>query len=301
MVADEDMRSNRLNGIAITSTGVLLLSPDVLILRLLDADPWTVLWWRGVLSGIGFAFLAAVMHGRGNVAVIRGLGWRLFTLSGLFGASTSLFVFSVTHTSAANALVILRTAPFFAALFGWLFLRERVRTETWMAIAVVTVGIAVIFQSSLGSGNLLGDICAVGTATAVAGTLVTLRSLRGAGFLPGISLGAFLAAIVASGLAEPTTVTPADTVLLLILGLGILPISLALIYTGPRYLQPAEVSLIMLIETVLGPFWVWLVIGERPTVPVLAAGVLIVATFVIHTWATQRSPRHRSQPGKDIE
>lgn len=288
-LAAEGAPGDQWKGVAFTILGAAMLSPDALILRLVSVDPWTALWWRATLSAVGLAVLAAILYGARIFAIARGMGWYFLLVTVLFATSTTLFVLSVTHTYVVNTLVILRAAPLFTAIFTRFILAEQVRSVTWAAIALVTTGIIVIFASSMGGGRLFGDVCAVGAACATAGTLTVLRHVRGPSPLPALIPGALLAAVAATGWAQPSATPAGDIAYLALLGLVLLPCALGLVFGAPRYLGSSEVALLMLLETVLAPIWVWLVLGERPSLEIVLAAVLIIATVGAHAVIVQWS------------
>ena len=106
---------------------------------------------------------------------------------------------------------------------------------------------------------------------------------------PAVALGGLLAAAAAWPLAHPLSVSAADLAYLFLLGLAVLPISFYLISLGPRYLPAPEVNLIMLLEIVLGPYWVWLCIGEVPEARAFAGGAVVLATLTLHSIASLRN------------
>ncbi len=274
--------------------GVLILSPDALIVRLVEADHWTLLWWRGLLTAVGLGAYMIVRNGRNTGAKVRAIG-RLGLLSTpLFAGSTILFVISLTLTTAANTLVIVSAAPLFAAVFSRLFLGEAVPMRTWFAVVFGAAGIAVIFADSLGAGSLWGDLCAFGTAGFLAGHLVIARHARPVSMVPAVAMSGLLVTALMTPLAAPFAVTTQDFVLLLLLGLLIMPISFGLITSGPRYLPAAEVSLIMLLEAVFGPLWVWLAVSEVPAAGTFLGGAVVLTTLIAHALLGLRRAPPRS-------
>jgi len=289
-------RSTHIKGLLLTTGAVLILSPDALLVRLIHCDVWTLLFWRCLLTGVMQAiFLAA--HFRGQlVQSFRNIGRTGLLSACVVSIGAFLFVNSLRHTTAANTLIILAATPLFSSLLNRLFLREEIARRTWLAILVCFGGILLIFSGSLRSGLLLGDLLALGATLMWASNLVILRSGKAVNMIPANLLGNLLvvpAALLAG--AQPLAVTSADMTFLLLLGGIVLPVSFTMITLGPRYLTAPEVSLILLIETVLGPIWVWLALGEVPLATTLLAGLLIVGTLVLHTMASLWSLR---QPGR---
>lgn len=293
---DDEQATHRL-GLLITFMGVLVLSPDTLLLRMIGQEggesSWTINFWRGLFQSTGMMVVFAAMHGRGALRATFAVGpWGLFA-SLLFGGQALCFVFSVGNTLVANTLVIIATAPFFSALFAWIFLRERAPKRTWIAILCACGGIAVIFSGSLGSGNLAGDLAALATAVGLGAGFVIVRHRRSVNMVPSMALGALLAALVSFPQADPFSLTTTGFGLMAFLGLVMLPVAFTLITLGPRYLPAPEVSLLLLLETVLGPFLVWLFLDETPDGLALLGGGIVVTTLLLHSLAGWRAMARR--------
>lgn len=275
-----------------TFTAVLILSPDALLVRLIHCDVWTLLFWRCLLTCSTQTIFLLVTFRRQFFQSFHNIG-RTGLLSAVIVATGSfLFVNSLKHTSAANTLIILAATPLFSSLLSRLFLSEKIARRTWVAITICFAGILLIFSGSLSSGLLLGDLLALGATLMWACNLVVLRRGKAVNMIPANLLGNLLvvpAALLAG--AQPTTVTEPDMMLLLLLGGLVLPVSFTLITLGPRYLPAPEVSLVLLIETILGPIWVWLILSEVPHTATMFAGLLIICTLTVHTLMSLRSLR----------
>ena len=284
--------SPHLYGILITAAGVIILSPDGLLVRLIATDSATLLFWRGLLFSIGIFGFYMLRHGFGALDTVRAMGRRGFLAAVLFCLSTIFFVLAITHTSVANALVIISTAPLFAALFSWLILKESILLSTWIAIAVCTGGISLIFMGSIGGGSRYGDISAIACAFMIAGQITTVRHARSIDMVPSLGFAALLTALLALPFASPLAITGSDFTYLVLLGLIVLPLAFGLITIGPRYISAPEVSLLMLLESIFGSFWVWLVLNEIPRPETLGGGAVVITTLFIHTgYAYRRRQR----------
>ncbi len=270
----------RQRGLAVSAIGVIIISPDGLLVRLIDrAGPWDIIFYRCLFIGVSLALFLLVRYGRGLFQLVRGVG-RLTTLSaGLTTASSLGFVGAFTHTLIANALVIIAIAPLFSAVLGWLFIGDRLPLRSWVAIGVAIAGIGLMFGDSLGRGNLIGDLIALATALSLGLNLVILRKAGNRDMTPVICLGSLVGGGIALPLADPLAVTGHDLAILSLLGLVQLPLGIALFISGTRFVPAAEVALLGLIETLLGPFWVWLGVGESPTPEALLAGVVVLGTI----------------------
>jgi drug/metabolite transporter (DMT)-like permease len=274
----------QLTGIGLALTGVLVLSPDALLIRLVDTDRATLLFWRTVLQGLTlWAFLAVYYRGR-LPGIVRGMGWTGFKATFVFGLTTVLFVTSITLTTAANTLFMMATAPLWAALISRVFLGERIALRTWVAIACALVGIGIIFAGGLGGGTLLGDAIGLAAALSLAVQLTIARHARSTNLVPALAGGTLLVAVLTGfTVAEPAAVQADDILWLALLGVFVLPIAFGLLTLAPRHIPSPEVSLIMQLEAILGPIWVWLGVGEVPPLATFIGGGIVFVTLVVHS------------------
>jgi len=300
--------STHAKGIAITVAGVLVLTPESLLIRLVGASQWTVLLWRGVFMAVGITFIFWMGWARGHLLErLSSIGSVGIVAAGLFACDNTLFVTALRNTSVANTLLMISTAPMWGALLSWVILRERVPIRTWLAIAAVMAGVVVIFSGSIGHTRLRGDLAALGAAIAIATTLVLIRKARTVNMMPAMALGGLVTAVVVAPMASPSSPRGADIGLLVLLGLVVAPVAFGLIALGPRYLPVPEVNLIMMLETVVGPLWVWLALGDRPGSRTFVGGALVVATLATHfaLALTQSHPEDEPVPellrGKESE
>jgi len=284
-------------GLLITIGAVLLLSPDSMLVKLLSCDVWTMLFWRSLITGAILLAGLALLYRRRLITLSLESG-RYGLMSAMIAAAGSLmFVNALMRTTAANTLVILAATPLFAALIGYIFIRERISRATLAAIFTVFCGIFLIFTRSLGLGDMVGNLLALGAASLWGGNLVVLRQARAHNMIPAVAFGSLLAIPFALAGGWPEAISARDAWLLLLQGSLVLPLSFALITRGSRYLPAAEVSLILLLETLLGPLWVWLVVGESPDLSTLLAGLLILATLVVHSlWQLKNNPAETLSP-----
>ena len=283
-----DRLPDHVKGLLITGAGVLLLTPDTLLVRLIAIDPWTMIFWRGALVMLGLVAYLAWSDGRRVLARFRTDRGSTLAVALLFTVSAVLFILALDMTSVANTLIIVASSPLFAAIFGRIFLGEAVPTRTWAAIGATLGGIGVVVSGSLGGGTLPGDLAALGTAVCLAASLSLLRRTRARNMVPAMALSGLMSAVIALPLAAPFAMDMTQAGLMLLLGLIILPISFCLIMLGPRYLPAPEVGLIMLLETVLGPLWVWLVLGEAANARALLGGGIVIATLIVHSALAMR-------------
>ena len=277
-------------GFWLVTAAAILWSTGGLIARLVDTDPWTTIFWRSVFC-TAFLCTAVAIAQRGRlVQMIRETGWPGVAMAACFGVASTSFIMSLSRTSVANTLVIQSLSPFIAGLGGWLCLGERVRRRTWVAMSVAVVGTIVMLWGSTGAGSRIGDLLALVTATAFAGATVIVRWHRTVPMPAAAALAAALAGVIALGEATPSSASARDLALLALFGMGQLGVGLLLFTAGARLIPVAEASLIAVLESVLGPVWVWLAVGERPGAFSLLGGAIILSALVAHTAADLFGP-----------
>ncbi|WP_290637554.1 DMT family transporter [Aquisalimonas sp.] len=282
---------NHRRGTLLALAGVTALSFDALLVRLALADSAVVIFWRGLLMAVALTLVLRIWRRRWSWQAVRDAGppgW--FTSAG-FGLSLILFVLAIMNTRAANVVVILTAAPLFAALFSGIFLREWVPARTWVAMALCGVGIVLVFGGSVGFGGWLGDLFALCAAMVTGGNLTILRRSPGVDRMAAVAGGGLFACLVALPFADPLAVPLAGVAALAVMGLVQMPLALGLLGEATRYLPSAEVSLFLLVETVLGTFWVWAVLGEEPPGLTLLGGGLLLTTLAVHSWIGLRHQR----------
>lgn len=273
-------------GLLLSGLGMLIISPDGMLLHMIrQAGLWETLFWRCLGIGVTLFVVLLMLYRRRLWGMIAGLG-RVGLLSVLtLTASNLLFVDAMVHTSVANTLVFMASMPLWSAVCGLLFIREAVQPRTWGAIALGLGGIGVIVSDSLrlGGDSLHGDMAALGAALAFGLNLVVLRKAGNRDMTASLMLSEVLTALIALPFVSTWVLPTHDMILLGFQGFVYLPLALTLFMAGARYAPAAEVALLSLIETVLGPLWAWLVLSEAPSVRALLGGALIIAAVAGNT------------------
>ncbi|CAG0956117.1 MAG: DMT family transporter [Rhizobiaceae bacterium] len=288
------IQTDHKRGLLLTAIGGLTLTVDIPLIRLAEGEAWSILLLR-----TGTTFVAAL--------VIWAV-WRLITpqvpqllpgragvvVAALYGLGSITFVTAVFSTSTANLVFILAFTTMFAALLSWLFLKERPRPATLLAMAAMIVGVLIIVGDSVGTGNVFGDFMALCSSFLIASAITVSRaSGRDMGFTA--LIGVIMPFMVALAVVAGDTGYRVDAPWWIIFnGAVVMPISFFCLAAGPRYISGAEVAMFYLLETVLAPVWVWMIFSEVPTTNSLIGGAILITALVAHSiWQLVESRRHR--------
>jgi len=224
-----------------------------------------------------------VRSGESPFAQIRRIGFPAVIAGLSLVAAYSGGIYSIQTTSVANAMLLFATAPFMAAILGRIVLREPVRAATWVAIVVAFGGIAIMVADKSGSVALKGSLAALGSALGFAVFTVALRWGRAVEMLPAVFLSGLFAIIITFGICQFLGLSVALSLRDggVAMGMGVFQVGAGLIlYTlGSRSLPAAELALLSLAEVLLGPFWVWLFLGETASVSTLIGGAILLAAI----------------------
>ena len=282
---DLDDQTRRRHGLLITCAGVLILTPDSLLVRLIALDPWTLSFWRGVLVCVALLSFLLIRHRPIPLwQNMKAAGWMGWLVSVLYGLSSIQFVFALSLTTVANVLIIVATIPLWGALFSLFILKERLRLGTFIAILIAMAGILIVFVDGIDrQGAGLGELMALASAVTLGLNMTIARKARAHSMVPFTMVGAAFSAVWVLPLSQPLAVSMEQIPPLLLLCVLVLPLSFGLLAIAPRYLPSPEVGLFMLIETVLGPYWVWLAIGESPGIYGFVGGGIVIGVMTIHT------------------
>ena len=272
-------------GILLVAGSALVWSTGGLIVRSIEtADSWTTILWRSFSAAAFLLLFMLVRDGaRGTVGLFRRMGVAGVFVGACFACASISLVVALSLTTVADVLIIMSAAPLLAALLGRIVLGEAVRPQSWAAIAATIVGIGLMVSDAWGRGSVQGDLIALLIAAAYAAAIVTTRRHSTIRMTPAVCTGTVIAGLIALPLATPLAVSAGEVPLLLLFGAGQLGLGLALFASGARLVPAAEVALLGTLETILGPVWVWLALGEQPAPRALVGGAIVLTALLLHT------------------
>ena len=201
-----------------------------------------------------------------------------------FSITNITFVVSIQNTNVANTLLMIATAPMLSAILSAFFLKEPPDKKTLISIIVTFLSVIYIFFDSLKVGNFYGDILGFITALGLAIGAVTIRSAKSKNLVPAAVVGKLLVATFAIIFVESFVLLKKDIIIVPLMCILCVAIPFVLVTIAPRFIPAAEVNLFFLLETIIGPIWVWLVIKEQPSIETLQGGVIIITTIAIHSF-----------------
>jgi drug/metabolite transporter (DMT)-like permease len=214
-------------------------------------------------------------------------------LAGLLLAGTFFFfIGSVTHTTVANTFVLMSVSPLLAALAGWFVLRERVPARTWIAMAFAFAGIVVMFGSAVDAGQIKGNLMALGVSVCFVAQLTVLRKFHAnVDMLPMVMIAGLWSIAPAWLLAGPFAATEHDLAVLAFMGCVQLGVGSLLATAASRTLSASELGLLGLLEPILGPLWVWALLGEHPGTSALVGGAFVLCAVIANEAIAARRGR----------
>jgi drug/metabolite transporter (DMT)-like permease len=276
--------SDQQKGSLLAFVAVMFITPDSLFIRLSSVDTWGLVFYRGIIPFFTVLIGMLIIYKLNFFKMLFTSGNHGIIYILTFSLTNITFVVSIQNTNVANTLVMIAMAPMLSAILGAIFLKELPDKKTWIAI-FVTFGAAVyIFYDSLKLGNFFGDILGLITALGLAIGAVTIRSARNKNLVPAAVVGKLIVALFALFFIESFTLTKSDQIIVPLMCIMCVAIPFVLVTIAPRFIPAAEVNLFFLLETIIGPIWVWLVIQEQPSIETIQGGAVIITAIAIHSF-----------------
>jgi drug/metabolite transporter (DMT)-like permease len=283
MVIEASRSKEPVYALIFTIFSPVLLSTGGIGVRLLHEGPWTILFWRSVFMTVTLlAWIFITQREQFSRIIINTLK-RGIWVSIFFALSFSFYVFSITNTTVADSLLIQGTAPIFIILFGWIILREPVRKISIAALFGILAGISAIIIPSIRQYGLSGNLFGIGMALAFASGTIAIRKRRSVNLLPSVALAAVFTIIFSAPFVENFSLSLKSFAILMYLGVIQLGMAFILFTSWSGKLPTSQTGLIVILEAILGPLWVWLFLGEAPQLFTFVGGGIIISTLIVHT------------------
>ena len=271
-------------GSLLAFVAVMFITPDSLFIRLSDVDTWGLVFYRGIIPFFTVFLIMLIIYKLNFFKMLLSSGYHGLLYVGTFSITNITFVVSIQNTNVANTLVMIATAPMLSAILGAIFLKEPPDKKTWVSIVVTFLAIIYIFFDSIKLGNFYGDILGFITAIGLAVGAVTIRSAKSKNLVPAAVVGKLFVATFALFFIESFVLENNDLIIVPLMCILCVAIPFVLVTIAPRFIPAAEVNLFFLLETIIGPIWVWLIIKEQPSIETLQGGIIIIVTIAIHSF-----------------
>jgi drug/metabolite transporter (DMT)-like permease len=276
--------SDQKKGSLLAFIAVMFITPDSLFIRLSNVDTWGLVFYRGLIPFLSVFFIMLFIYKLDFFKMLFTSGYHGLIYISTFSITNITFVVSIQNTNVANTLVMIATAPMLSAILGAIFLKEPPDKKTWISIIITFLAIIYIFSDSLKLGNFYGDVLGFITAIGLAVGAVTIRSGKTKNLVPAAVVGKLFVATFALFFIESFALYDKDLIIVPLMCILCVAIPFVLVTIAPRFIPAAEVNLFFLLETIIGPIWVWLIIKEQPSIETLQGGVVIIATIAIHSF-----------------
>ena len=276
--------SDQKKGSLMAFIAVMFITPDSLFIRLSDVETWSLVFYRGIIP-FGLVFVGMLLiYKLKFFNLLRSNGYYGCAYVLTFSVTNVAFVVSIQNTNVANTLIMIATAPMLSAILGSFFLKENPDRKTWIAIFITFFAAVYIFYDSIKLGNFFGDILGFVAAMGLAVGAVIIRSAKKLNLVPSAVVGKLIIALFAMFFVKDYSLNNNDIYIVPLMCVMCVAIPFVLVTIAPRFITAAEVNLFFLLETIIGPIWVWLIIKEQPTPETILGGAIIVLTIATHSF-----------------
>ena len=268
---------------------VMFITADSLFIRLSNVDTWGLVFYRGIIPFFSVFLIMLIIYKLNFFKMLFTSGYHGLIYVSTFSITNITFVVSIQNTNVANTLVMIATAPMLSAILGAIFLKEPPDKKTWISIIITFLAIIYIFSDSFKLGNFYGDFLGFITAIGLAVGAVTIRAAKTKNLVPAAVVGKLFVATFALFFIESFVLSDQDLIIVPLMCILCVAIPFVLVTIAPRFIPAAEVNLFFLLETIVGPIWVWFVIKEQPSIETLQGGIVIIITIAIHSFLKLRN------------
>ena len=276
--------SDQKKGSLMAFVAVMFITPDSLFIRLSNVETWSLVFYRGIIPFVLVFIGMLLIYRLKFINLLRSNGYYGFAYVLTFSVTNIAFVVSIQNTNVANTLIMIATAPMLSAILGSFFLKENPDKKTWVAIFITFFAALYIFYDSIKLGNFFGDILGFVAAMGLAVGAVIIRSAKKLNLVPSAVVGKLIIALFAMLFVKDYSLNNNDIYIVPLMCVMCVAIPFVLVTIAPRFITAAEVNLFFLLETIIGPIWVWLIIKEQPTPETIVGGAIIVLTIATHSF-----------------
>ncbi|MDC1053233.1 DMT family transporter [Candidatus Pelagibacter sp.] len=276
--------SNQHKGSLLAFVAVMLITPDSIFIRLSNIETWGMLFYRGAIPFVVVLIGLIFFYKNKLLKALVGIGYPGIFYVISFSICNITFIISIQNTNVANTLVMIAMAPMLSAILGSIFLKEVPDQKTWIAIIITLISVTYIFHDSMEMGNFYGDLFGLITAFGLACNAVIARYAKNRDLVPSAVIGKLCVAVFAFFFVDSFSLVGTDLIIVPLMCVMCVAIPFVLVTIAPRFIPAEEVNLFFLLETIIGPFWVWMIIREQPSIETIQGGTVIILTIAIHSF-----------------
>ena len=276
--------SNQHKGSLLAFVAVMLITPDSIFIRLSNIETWGMLFYRGAIPFVVVLIGLIFFYKNNLLKALVGIGYPGIFYVISFSICNITFIISIQNTNVANTLVMIAMAPMLSAILGSIFLKEVPDQKTWIAIIITLISVTYIFHDSMEMGNFYGDLFGLITAFGLACNAVIARYAKNRDLVPSAVIGKLCVAVFAFFFVDSFSLVGTDLIIVPLMCVMCVAIPFVLVTIAPRFIPAEEVNLFFLLETIIGPFWVWMIIKEQPSIETITGGAVIIFTIAVHSY-----------------
>ena len=278
--------TNNAKGLALTSIGIFIMSVESLLIKFTTISSFVFSFYLGIFMFVSMLTTLLFKEKEYIKKAFKSSFGFLIICSIMMGASNIFFITAVKTTTVANVVIIFSTAALFSALFAYLFYKEKITKNILYASFFMFIGLFIIFSDELEFGSLKGNIFALFCTMLFSISFVLLSKYKDMDRIVLTAFSGIALSVISFFLSDDLNIDWNNLLVVIFMGLIISPFSRVLIGTGAKYISASEVSLLMLIETMMAPVWVWIFLNEIPSSNTFIGGSIIITTLIINSLYT---------------
>jgi DME family drug/metabolite transporter len=262
--------------------GGFFLSWGGLIIRSFETNNvWQILFWRAFFMTLTIAIFLLLIYKRQTITIIKKSGFPGLIGGLIFSTSFAAYIVSINQSTVANVLFIISTQTIWLALFGYIFLKEKISFKTFLSILLAMLGIFIMVRGSLNVEALFGNLVALTIPINFAVLVLIIRKYPDLDMVPMLFYAGVLSCIYGLVMSDTIIVSSHDIFMGFLIGTFQHAFGFICVTIGSRSTPSVVVGLLMLTETLFGPLWVWLFINETPPLTVFIGGFIILSAVVL--------------------
>ena len=274
--------SNHLKGLLIAFFGVLVLTPEGILVKLASSDSFTILFWRGLFLTLSILIILLISYRSSAMNQIKSIGKEGLLVGCLTGFGGSTFILAIHYTTLAKTLVIVSASPIMVALVSFILLGEKPRLLTWIAMLIVFSGIYIVMSGDTSGLNLKGSLFALASVTSGGFAFTLLRKYKEVNMVPAMAINGLFITFVGLFFADSLSLS-SQAMTYIVISSVLVAISFSLITIAPRYIPAPEVAIFFPMGTVIGTVLAWLILKEELSSTAVFGGIIVILTLFIHS------------------